>query len=84
MANVEWVHLEGLANERLAFYLARHDRQDEAREHFQRAMTLYRDKWGSLAKYEWLHIQSRVVMRLEEERHQSRVGEIIHLPKAEI
>jgi hypothetical protein len=83
MANVEWVHLEGLANERLAFYLARHDRQDEAREHFRRAMILYRDKWGSLAKYEWLHSQSRVFMGLEEESHQSRVGDIIDLRKRE-
>jgi hypothetical protein len=63
----------------VAFYLARNGRQDEAREFFRQAMMLYRDKWGSLAKYEWLHSQSRVFMGLEEEGQQSRVGDIIHL-----
>ncbi|KAI2505961.1 PhoQ sensor [Fragilaria crotonensis] len=54
MAERSWLHMEGLANERLAFYLAGVGMFDQARPCFDRAMWLYSDDWGSIAKYEWL------------------------------
>jgi tetratricopeptide (TPR) repeat protein len=54
MAERKWPHIEGLVNERLAFYLAGIGEFDQARPYFNRAMWLYSDDWGSVAKYEWL------------------------------
>ena len=66
MAERKWVHMEGLANERLGFYHAAQGRQDDAKICFARAMILYRDGWGSPAKYEWLKEMS--VMALDSGR----------------
>ncbi|KAI2505963.1 hypothetical protein MHU86_8463 [Fragilaria crotonensis] len=54
MAERKWLHMEGLANERLAFYLADVGEFDQARPHFNRAMWMYSDDWGSVAKHDWL------------------------------
>jgi predicted ATPase len=54
MAERKWPHMEGLANERLAFYLTGVGKFDQAIPYFNRAIRLYHDKWGSVAKYEWL------------------------------
>lgn len=49
-----WVHLEGLANERCGFFLANGGYMSEAESCFDRALELYKCKWESEAKYEWL------------------------------
>jgi hypothetical protein len=54
MAKVEWANMEGLANEKLAFFLARSGDVDLARGYFDRALNLYQNKWAATAKYEWL------------------------------
>ena len=50
--------MEGLASERLAFYLAGVGKFDQASRYFSRAMRVYKDNWGSVAKYEWLKVAS--------------------------
>lgn len=60
MAETNWVHMEALVNERLVFYLISVDRFDDAEPYFDRAMGLYRDGWGSIAKYEWLKETSKL------------------------
>ena len=62
MSAVTWVNMEGLANERVGFYLVRVGDVDRASVYFDRAMYLYRYEWGALAKYEWLLEQSQEVM----------------------
>ena len=46
--------MEGLANERLAFYLAKAGRYHTAEPYLKRAIELYLDGWGSIAKSKWL------------------------------
>jgi hypothetical protein len=56
MKRVKWVHMEALANERAGFYLACPCIGDfvKAEHYFNTVMDLYKNKWGSIAKYEWL------------------------------
>ena len=58
MEAANWANMEGLANEKVGFYLVRVGNVDLARTYFDRAMYLYRYEWGALAKYEWLLEQS--------------------------
>ncbi|KAI2507053.1 PhoQ sensor [Fragilaria crotonensis] len=62
MAATGWANMEGLANEKVGFYLARVGDLDRASAFFDRAMHLYRYEWGALAKYEWLLEQSELAM----------------------
>ena len=67
MAEAKWVHMEGLANEQLAFYLSGIGRRGEAKAFFASAMQLYRDGWGSAAKYEWLQEMSALALENDQE-----------------
>jgi protein kinase len=62
MAEMNWVHMEALVNERLVFYLISVDHFDDAEPYFDRALGLYRDGWGSIAKYEWLKERSKLAV----------------------
>lgn len=76
------VHFEALANERLAFYLVKHHRIEDAEAYFERALELYRFEWGSLAKYEWLRERRNKYLSSREEFHDQHVGEdiVIQVP----
>ncbi|KAI2505379.1 PhoQ sensor [Fragilaria crotonensis] len=62
MAATGWANMEGLANERVGFYMVRVGDLDLASAYFDRAMHLYRYEWGALAKYEWLLEQSEQLL----------------------
>jgi predicted ATPase len=62
MSNIGWPNMEGLANEKLAFFLARNGDLDLAREYFDRALHLYQHKWAATAKYEWLLENSKRIL----------------------
>jgi hypothetical protein len=59
MADCMLVYLEGLLNEKAGFdFLAKRGRVVDAQHCFRRAMDVYRDEWGSIAKYLWLRERS--------------------------
>ena len=62
MEETGWANMEGLANEKVGFYLVRVGELDRASAYFDRALYLYRYEWGALAKYEWLLEQSQEVI----------------------
>lgn len=47
-------HMEGLMNEQAGFDLAQRGHVSEANVYFERALDIYKNRWGSNAKYEWL------------------------------
>ena len=49
---------EGLANEHAGFAFARRSCRSKAESYFARAMQIYKDEWGSYAKYEQLQTKS--------------------------
>ena len=51
-------HVEGFLSERAGFALDRRKRRTEAEFYFQRALDLYRNEWGAVAKYQWLQQKS--------------------------
>lgn len=52
------VHIEALANEQAGFAFSRLKFYKESEAYIERAKSLYRDEWGSIAKCEWLRSQS--------------------------
>ena len=64
MAERKWVHMEGLVNERFALYLANAGRYHSAEPYLKRAIELYRDDWGSIAKSGWLKAASAQALRV--------------------
>lgn len=54
MADGKLLHLEALANERAGFVMGERGCQTEALQYFRRAMELYGNGWGAMAKYLWL------------------------------
>lgn len=54
MADAQLAHLEGLANERAGFICERRGNMGTATDYFLRAYELYSEKWGAVAKVEWL------------------------------
>ena len=69
------VHVEGLLNEQAGFAFERLNRGAEAERYFDRAMHLYKDEWGSLAKYEWL--KEKRAQQIESPEYASLVGDVI-------
>ena len=54
MASEKLPHLEGLANERAAFYQVQCRNRSAAEQYFERALVIYMYDWGSIAKHDWL------------------------------
>lgn len=81
MHNQKLFHFEGTANERAGYYALGVGAHQLAMEYFERAMKLYRDQWGAVAKYEWLKEQ---VARQQRKARNSALGNIIRVePKKE-
>lgn len=59
----QFVHLEGLLNERAAFDFVSRGEGAIAERYFRRALHVYRYKWGSNAKYKWLSEMCRNALR---------------------
>lgn len=51
-------HIEGLMSEQAGFDLAQRGYVSEANVYFERALDIYKTRWGSNAKYEWLLMQA--------------------------
>jgi predicted ATPase len=82
MAEVAWPNMEGVANERVGFYLVRVGDVDLAQKYFDRAMYLYKYEWGAVAKYEWLLEHSNLAIAARTGRVgkvSTVVGNIIHV-----
>ena len=58
MAAEGFPNLEGLANERAAFFKVKLGDREQARKYFERAMKLYKYEWGAIAKCNWLKEES--------------------------
>jgi len=59
LADAKLVHLEGVLNEKAGFAFARRGLRVEAERYFHRALHIYRNDWGAIAKYNWLQEMSR-------------------------
>lgn len=79
MHDQKWFHFEGTANERAGFYALSVGDCELAAQYFDKAMTLYHDKWGAVAKYEWLKEQVARHDNVLQEPCQSAVGNIIRV-----
>ena len=56
-------HTEAYARERAGFFHAKVGNREEAASCFRRALELYRDDWGAIARHDWLMEKSEVALR---------------------
>lgn len=62
LAADRWVHMEALANERAGFVFAELGEGVDAETYFDRALHLYQNGWGAIAKYQYLREQKAVAL----------------------
>ncbi|KAI2513675.1 histidine kinase [Fragilaria crotonensis] len=58
LVSIGFPHMEAYAHERVGFFQAKHGNRDEAAICFQKALDLLYNKWGSIARHDWLVEQS--------------------------
>jgi tetratricopeptide (TPR) repeat protein len=74
------VQFEDLANEQAGFSFARRGRRSLSVKYFERALQIYKDEWGSLAKYNWLKERStRALAGLQDDETSKLYGRTISM-----
>jgi len=80
MAESKLTHLEALANERAGFLHVERGTLASARRYFLIALHLYKHKWGSTAKFEWLRERvQHLFTNMGDTDRGPQVGEVIEV-----
>ncbi|KAI2491578.1 hypothetical protein MHU86_22983 [Fragilaria crotonensis] len=76
LASAGFPHTEAYAVERAGFFQAKLGKYDDASIYFQKALRLYYDTWGSIARHDWLVEQIEIALRSTEAKPEP--GPLMH------